>query len=93
MWKILERKDIGRKLKKCPREVQEKYDKWLDVVEQSGPSGLRQVGGFNDEALKGKWKGHRSSRLNLQYRVIYQIKNDEVVVLVIDITPHDYRKK
>ena len=93
MWRILERKDIGRKLKKSPREVQEKYDKWLDVIEQSGPSGLRQIRGFNDEALRGKWRGHRSSRLNLQYRVIYQIKNDEVVVLVIDITPHDYRKK
>ncbi len=78
---------------KSPREVQEKYDKWLDVIEQSGPSGLRQIHGFNDEALKGKWKGHCSSRLNLQYRVIYQIKNDEVVVLVIDITPHDNRKK
>jgi len=92
-WRMLEPKDIERKLESCPRVAQEKYDKWIDVIEQSGPQGLRQIRGFRDEALKCQWKGHRSSRLNLQYRIIYLVKNDEVVVRALDITQHDCRKK
>jgi mRNA-degrading endonuclease RelE of RelBE toxin-antitoxin system len=38
-------------------------------------------------------KGQRSSRLGLQYRVIYQIQDDQVLVLVIDINAHAYRSK
>ena len=44
----------------------------------SGPKGLRNIRGFNDEALKGDWLGHRSSRLNPQHRVIYNIERDKV---------------
>lgn len=38
----------------------------------SGPEGLRAINGFRDAALSGDWKGYRSSRLNEQWRVIYQ---------------------
>jgi addiction module RelE/StbE family toxin len=51
------------------------------------------IRGFRDEALKGKWQGRRSSSLTLQYRLIYRIEKKEFYVLVIDINPHDYRKK
>ena len=37
-----------------------------------------------------EWRGHRSSRLNLQYRVIYKIERDEIYVQVEKVTPHDY---
>lgn len=93
MWKILEHRGIDRKIRKAPRDVQEKYEKWIDIIHQSGPSGLRLIRGFNDEALRGEWKGYRSSRLSKQYRVIYQVKKQEVIVSVIDITAHDYRKR
>ncbi len=93
MWKILEYRSIDRTIKKAPRDVQEKYEKWIDIIHESGPTGLRLIRGFNDEALQGEWKGFRSSRLSKQYRVIYQIKQQEVVVSVIDITAHDYRKR
>ncbi|WP_224784638.1 type II toxin-antitoxin system mRNA interferase toxin, RelE/StbE family [Marinihelvus fidelis] len=59
----------------------------------SGPNGLKAIRGFNDESLKGNWKGFRSSRLGQKYRVIYQVKVTEILVTVIDVTPHDYRKK
>ncbi|MFK7865133.1 MAG: type II toxin-antitoxin system mRNA interferase toxin, RelE/StbE family [Pseudohongiellaceae bacterium] len=55
--------------------------------------GLRSIAGFRDESLSGKWKGHRSSRLNLQYRVIYKVEKDKVLVQVENVTPHDYRRK
>jgi hypothetical protein len=37
--------------------------------------------------------GDRASRLGLQYRVIYRVVGQEILVEVIDITVHDYRRK
>ncbi|MGH8556997.1 MAG: type II toxin-antitoxin system mRNA interferase toxin, RelE/StbE family [Methylococcales bacterium] len=51
------------------------------------------IRGFDDEALSGEWKGHRSSRLNDQYRVIYRIEQSQIKVEVVSVTPHDYRRK
>jgi addiction module RelE/StbE family toxin len=51
------------------------------------------IAGFRDEALKGKWRGYRSSRLNEQYRVIYTVNKNEIYVMVEEITPHDYRRQ
>ena len=48
---------------------------------------------LTDEALSGKWKGYRSSRLNFQYRVICKVKGDKVRVQVENDTPHDYQSK
>jgi len=41
-----------------------------------------------DEALKGQWSGHRSSRLGLQWRVIYQVQDDRLLVKVFEVTVH-----
>lgn len=49
--------------------------------------------GFNDEALRGKWRGFRSSRLNQQYRVVYKVDTDAIRIFVIHVTAHDYQKK
>jgi addiction module RelE/StbE family toxin len=74
-------------------DVLKRYEKWKDVVRLSGPRGLRSIRGFRDESLVGEWKGHRSSRLNRQYRVIYRVDRDRVVVEVVDVNPHDYGRK
>ncbi len=74
-------------------EILQRYEKWKDIVRLSGPDGLKLIRGFNDEALKGEWKGFRLSRLNQQYRVIYTIERDNVLVKVVEVTPHDYRRK
>ena len=75
------------------RRILKRYEKWKDIVRISGPAGLRQIRGFNDEALRGDWHGHRSSRLNQQYRLIYRIERDLVLVEVVSVTAHDYRRK
>lgn len=93
MWKIYEHRKAVKQLQSIPVEVLKRYEKWKDIVFISGPEGLRLIKGFHDEALRGEWKGHRSSRLNIQYRVIYKIVKDEILVQVIDVTAHDYRKK
>jgi len=93
MWEIFEHRRTARQLKKLPIEILKRYEKWKDIVSASGPAGLRMIRGFNDEALSGDWKGHRSSRLNEQYRVIYRIERNEVRVEVVSVTAHDYRRK
>lgn len=93
MWTIYEHRRVAKSLKSVPSDVLKRYEKWKDIVTLSGPQGLKKIKGFNDEALTGKWKGHRSSRLNIQYRVIYKVEGDKVLVQVEDLTPHDYRRK
>lgn len=93
MWKVFEHKRLDKQLAKAPVEIQKRYEKWKDIVEISGPSGLRWIRGFNDEALSGNWNGYRSSRLNQQYRVIYSVENGEMYVQVVEVTPHDYRRR
>jgi len=55
--------------------------------------GLRRLPGFRDHALKGEWMGARSSALSRQWRVIYAVRGDELTVFVLEVNPHDYRKK
>ena len=93
MWTILEHRRTARQLKRLPDEILKRYQKWKDIVEVSGPAGLRLIRGFRDEPLSGEWQDHRSSRLNEQYRVIYRIEREEVVVEVVSVIPHDYRRK
>lgn len=93
MWTILEHRRTARQLKRLPDEILKRYQKWKDIVEVSGPAGLRLIRGFRDEPLAGEWQDHRSSRLNEQYRVIYRIEREQIVVEVVSVTPHDYRRK
>jgi len=93
MWDIFEHRRVAKQLESLPTEILKRYEKWKDIVAISGPEGLRSVLGFKDEALKGEWQGYRSSRLNFQYRVIYRIEREQVLVQVVSVNPHDYRRK
>jgi len=93
MWQVLEHRRVVRRISRVPVEILKRYEKWKDIVVFAGPQGLRRIKGFRDEALRGEWKGHRSSRLGDQYRVIYMVEEQNVVVKVIDPTAHDYRRK
>jgi len=93
MWQIYEHRRVAKQLTSIPIDVLKRYEKWKDIVAISGPQGLREIKGLHDESLRGEWKGHRSSRLNQQYRIIYKIEKDKILVQVVNITPHDYRRK
>ena len=93
MWLVQEHRDVDKELSgSVPLEILKRYEKWKDIASLSGPPGLRAIKGFHDEALAGKWKGYRSSRLNEQWRVIYKIVADVLLVQVVSVTPHDYRR-
>ena len=93
MWQIQEHRDLDKELSgRVPLDILKRYEKWKDIAALSGPQGLRAIKGFHDEALDGKWRGYRSSRLNEQWRVIYKIVADALLVQVVCVSPHDYRK-
>jgi plasmid maintenance system killer protein len=93
MWRIEEHRRVDRQLSgRVPIEVLKRYEKWKDIARLSGPPGLRAIKGFNDEVLSGQWKGHRSSRLGLQWRVIYRVLGDAFLIQVVQVTLQDYRK-
>ena len=93
MWPIYEHRNVPKQIRSLPIDILKRYEKWKDIVSISGPPGLRQIKGFHDESLRGEWKGHRSSRLGKQYRVLYRIEKDQILIQVVSISAHDYRKK
>lgn len=93
MWEVCEHRRADKSLARLPLEILKRYEKWKDIVRISGPAGLRLIKGFHDERLHGEWQGHRSSRLNAQYRVIYKVEDQRAVVIVMDVTAHDYRRQ
>ncbi len=93
MWTVQLHRDVKIGMRKLPEPVRRAFTVWIGIAEAEGPIGLRSARGFNDEALEGVWKGCRSSRLSKQYRVIYQVENEIVKILVMDVSAHDYRRK
>jgi plasmid maintenance system killer protein len=90
MWTVVEAKTATKTIDDLPPQAATKYVAWLAIVRQSGPQGLRAIKGFHDEKLSGKLAHLRSSRLNLQLRVVYRVDADVVTVTVERISPHDY---
>ena len=93
MWTIYEHRRVAKQLRSLPQEILKRYEKWKDIVRISGPKGLRFIKGFHDEALRGDWNGYRSSRLNKQWRVLYKAESQILVVYVIAINAHDYKRR
>lgn len=92
---IHETKAAEKGLMKAPPQVIRSYEIWARMVEEHGIAILREFRGYNDEKLSGEWQGHRSSRLNKQWRVIYKVdpnKNIQIIT-VVRVTAHDYRRK
>lgn len=92
MWELEEHRRVDKQLSAAPIEILKRYEKWKDIARVSGTAGLRAIKGFLDEALSGEWNGHRSSRLGLQWRVIYRVADNVLLIQIVQVTAHDYRK-
>jgi Txe/YoeB family toxin of Txe-Axe toxin-antitoxin module len=90
MWTIREHARIRKACQVAPLAVVKKYELWKNLVRRHGPAKLREFPGFHDELLKGERAGQRSSRLSLQYRVIYEVDRSQITVSVLELTPHKY---
>lgn len=92
MWRIEEHRRVEKQVKSIPKDILKRYEKWKDIAAMSGPPGLRLIKGFHDEALSGEWRGYRSSRVGIQWRVIYRFFANELLFQVASITAHDCRR-
>jgi len=90
MWHIREHRDVAKICLKLPINVVKKYELWKNIIFRHGPEKLKEFPGFHDEKLRGLRKGQRSSRLSLQYRVVYTVERTTITVFVLEIIPHDY---
>jgi mRNA-degrading endonuclease RelE of RelBE toxin-antitoxin system len=93
MREVYEHTRVARQLGRLPTDVLKRCEKWKDVVTISGPQGLKLIKGFGDGLLKGKWKGYRSSRLSRQYRVLYRVESERILVEIVSVIVHDFRRK
>jgi len=92
MWRIEEHRRVDKQVAAVPKDILKRYEKWKDIAAISGPPGLRLIRGFRDEALSGEWRDYRSSRLGLQWRVIYRVVAGKLLFQVASINAHDYRR-
>lgn len=95
MTHLIESKQAQKDLDKAPKEILRSYEVWARMIENHGSAILTKFPGYRDEMLRGQWRGYRSSRLNLKWRVIYQVNHVGAVevVSVARVTAHDYRRK
>ncbi len=73
--------------------IRDSYEKWKDVVQVSGTTGLQAIEGFHDGAAGGRWRACRASMLGEDYRVIYQVGPGQVFVLAIDTVAAKGRRR
>ena len=83
---------IRRQLKKIPKDIIKRLQRWAMYVENTGLIETRKIPGFHDELLTGKWKGYRSVRLGHKWRLIYKHdKNGKINIIKIKkVVPHEY---
>ena len=83
---------VKKRLKKVPKDIIRRLQRWTMYVETVGLLETRKIPGLHDEPLKGKWKGYRSVRLGKKWRVIYiQKKDGSINILkVYEVMPHEY---
>lgn len=79
-------------LKKVPLPIALKLQAWVEAVGHNGLSQIRKIPGYHDEPLQGKRKGQRSIRLNIAYRAIYTISEENEIhfVEIQEVNKHEY---
>jgi mRNA-degrading endonuclease YafQ of YafQ-DinJ toxin-antitoxin module len=86
-WRIIEARLLGRQLKRAPKKVRIDYRFWKDQVHALGPN---LQGGYRTHALQGRRKDQKAARLDQQWRVIFRVVEDELIVEALELTPHHY---
>jgi proteic killer suppression protein len=62
-----------KQLAKLPKPIIRRLFSWVASVEEIGLPATQQIRGYHDEPLLGVLKGKRSVRLNIQWRLIYEL--------------------
>lgn len=79
-----------KQLRKVPNHIRINAIDWIESVERYGIRFMRQFPGYHDEPLKGDRRGQRSIRLSKSYRLIYEEREKEVLIYVLEVSKHGY---
>ena len=92
-WIIILEKSAEKDLTKAPKHIVVTFNVWRLQVIQLGLDTVQKIPTWHDRPKKGKLSHMRSASLSQKYRVVYrivyQVKNNEVIVEGIS---HDYEK-
>lgn len=86
-WSVILVSEAEEELGEAPPQIRKKFDQWVVSVQAFGPW---LKGGWRTEALSGVLQGFYSTRLNRQWRTIFEVRSERKVV-VIRIVAHDYK--
>ena len=89
---IVDFSDVEKQLKKTPKDIIKRLQRWAMYIETIGLIETRKIQGFHDKPLKGEWKGFRSVRLGHKWRLIYTYNKSHVIsiVNVKEVMAHEY---
>lgn len=90
-WEVIDYK-FKKEIDKLPVQCKKKYAVFRYVTESSGLQGLRNYPGFKLEILKGGLKGAYSIRLNIAYRVLFFVNENQKIIEVIEVSKHEYNQ-
>ncbi len=82
-----------KELKRLPRFIVVKLDKWKRTVELVGLEETKKIPSYHDEPLSGPRKGQHSICLNQAYRAFYVISREtkEIrIIEIVEVNKHEY---
>jgi len=88
-WDLIDYKH-KKVIDKLPIQCKKKYAVFKYIAQCTGLDGLSASPGFKLEMLKGKLAGLYSIRLNIAYRVIFEVKSEIQVIEILEVSKHEY---
>jgi plasmid maintenance system killer protein len=88
-WDIIDYKH-KKVINNLPIQCKKKYAAFKYIAQQSGLDGLRLSPGFKLETLKGKLAGLYSIRLNISYRVVFDVQEQIRIIDILEVSKHEY---
>ena len=88
-WEVVDYKHT-KVINKLPIQCKKKYAVFKYIAQHSGLDGLGASPGFKLEVLKGKLSGLYSIRLNIAYRVVFDVKDEIRVIDILEVSKHEY---
>lgn len=89
-WEVIDYR-YKKVIDKLPIQCKKKYAAFKYIAQHSGLKGLAESHGFKLETLKGKLAGLYSIRLNIAYRVVFDVKDEIRIIDILEVSKHKYK--
>lgn len=79
-----------KQIEKVPSHIRKRVQIWIFTVFEDGINETKKLKTYRDEALKGTRRGQRSIRLNKAYRLIYEVREQNIHIHILEVNKHEY---